>query len=531
MARIASSWLIPPLNGLRLNWLAHAELSGAPDRPDSCGLSLYQFDRFEYQVFARKLPAQLVTLDERMRDRFDLDPRHWTKLHFAREAIVGYSQYFTIDPSLYQPIATLRVGLRQIGGAETPVGGIEPGFGPALERADTLFALIAKWDGDRARARISCRVDSTIASDLLASLERCGFLEDGQRRGYEALRARFQATCPIFVSVDPASAGSTVVDFEDVPDDRVPEACQDLWGNPPPEAGHRYLKARIRPGGACEWTVYRPLPALLGAEDWDRLTALDPLSTDEVGEYYDEQSPAIMSAMGNTYQAGLLDSGVEKTLEQLVHAAEVQPGERVLDLGCGAGGPAVAIVSRVGGTRVTGLTISSAQAEAAKSLASVVGLSDRLVFEVGDYHRQPYLDGGFDRIVAFEALGYATDLEIVLREALRVLRPGGSIYIKDVVRKPDPLARRERLELLEFDRIYHQRTPTPEAIARALHFAGFVDLRVEGLSPTFGAGPFYRAMVDPRAPNHLNAFGESHWRAFQCLPVAFAHFSARKPDQ
>jgi len=526
----ASAWLIPPLAAYRLNWIAHAELSASPERPDGVGLSLYQFDRFEYEVFAPSLPRALVELDTRMRERFDLDPRHWTKLNLVGGEVVGTSQYWTVDPSLVHPIATLRVGLRQIGGPETPVNRIEPAFGPALDRPDSLFALIAKWDDERARARISCRIAVEGVTGLLAALEHSEFLTSDQRRGYESLLARFAPTSPVFVSLDPAVSGSVVVDFEDVADERIPEACQDLWRNPPPEAGHRYLKARIRPSGACEWTVYRPLISLLDQESWSSLIAMQPLTPEEVGNYYDASSPAIVASLGHTYQAGLLDTGVDATVTQLVQASEVQAGERVLDLGSGAGGPAVEIARRVEGTHVTGITLSPVQAEAARAYARDAGVADRITFEVGDYHRLPDRPDRFDRVVAFEALGYAVNLDEVISGVFRVLRPGGVFYIKDVFRKPDPITRRERLELAEFDRIYHQRTPTPEAIARALLGAGFVDLKVEGLSPTFGAGPFYRAMVEARAPSRLNAFGASHWRAFQCLPVAFAHFSARKPD-
>ncbi|WP_435169495.1 class I SAM-dependent methyltransferase [Falsirhodobacter sp. 1013] len=114
-----------------------------------------------------------------------------------------------------------------------------------------------------------------------------------------------------------------------------------------------------------------------------------------------------------TYSSALFDSA-EETLEEaqrrkyaaLVDRMNVQPGDHVLEIGCGWGGFAeYAVAER--GLRVTGLTISQAQYDFALDRIVQAGLSDRVTLKLQDYRDEKGRYDGVASIEMFEAVGEA----------------------------------------------------------------------------------------------------------------------------
>lgn len=537
MAGTASPWLIPPLDGLRLNWLANAEISASPQEPEKTGLSVYQYDQFEYAAFARDLPPYVVELDARMRDRYQLDPRRWTKFGYVGRQRASLSQYFVLNPTNAYPISSLRTGLALMArqaGVSVNTSLVEPGFRPALENPNTLWALIAKWSGETPLPRISCMITTAGLGALLESLVAEGLLNQELAEAYSRIAETFQSCPHVFVSLDPADPNGLAVDFERPNLDCVPEACRRLLSEPTiQEASPTYLKCRMLSSNIePKWTVYRPLADVLPMMQLEELISRPSGIVKRAKAYYEDNNANIIESLGSTYQAGLIGKSAKPdlTLSNLINACGLEPGERVLDLGGGSGGPAIAMARSMEGVNVVGMTISASQADSAKSHVEAGGVADRVKIIVGDYHHCPVPSESMDRVVFFESLGYADDLVQVLREAFRCLRKGGSVYIKDVVRKPDPLRPSEALDLAEFDSVYSQRTPTPELIAKAMVMAGFHDLKFEPLTKVMEVTGFFGAMLDRKAKDGLSEFGRRHYRAYRQLPVTFAHFSGSKPN-
>ncbi|KAL5610632.1 hypothetical protein FOBRF1_006749 [Fusarium oxysporum] len=108
----------------------------------------------------------------------------------------------------------------------------------------------------------------------------------------------------------------------------------------------------------------------------------------------------------------------------LAHQIGIKSGMKVLDVGCGIGGPAREIV-KFTGAHITGINITGYQVQRATHYAQKEGLSHLLDFVQGDFMKLPFPDNSFDAIYAIEATVHAPSLQAVYGEIFRVLKPGG----------------------------------------------------------------------------------------------------------
>lgn len=127
----------------------------------------------------------------------------------------------------------------------------------------------------------------------------------------------------------------------------------------------------------------------------------------------------------------------------MADAARLEPGDNVLEVACGYGATARYLVEEYG-VSVLATNISETQLERCREMAAAHGLNDRLRFEFADYHELPFADTSFDVWWCQEALVHSDDKDRVLREAFRVLRPGGRVVISDQIFWPEKLTSEER---------------------------------------------------------------------------------------
>jgi len=109
---------------------------------------------------------------------------------------------------------------------------------------------------------------------------------------------------------------------------------------------------------------------------------------------------------------------------KVADAAQIQPGQRVLDVACGTGILAREIAPRIESTgRVTGIDPSPGMVAVAKQLAPAVDWRE------GVAESLPFPDQTFDAVVSQFGLMFFTDRRQALREILRVLTPGGRLAV------------------------------------------------------------------------------------------------------
>lgn len=143
-----------------------------------------------------------------------------------------------------------------------------------------------------------------------------------------------------------------------------------------------------------------------------------------------------------SWRASNYDAGTAFEIEHHAEAlrlANIQEGQRVLDVACGTGRGTVGLVQAVGASgRVDALDLSDAMLGQAQTKIEKIGLGDRVHFKQGNARELPYPDATFDAVYN----GYMFDLiplngfAPILKEMARVLKPGGKLVLVNMS-KPD----------------------------------------------------------------------------------------------
>ncbi|PKS12377.1 hypothetical protein jhhlp_000581 [Lomentospora prolificans] len=177
----------------------------------------------------------------------------------------------------------------------------------------------------------------------------------------------------------------------------------------------------------------------------------------------------------------------------LAHCIGIKEGMKVLDVGCGVGGPAREI-AKFTGCHVTGLNNNDYQIERATHYAAKEGLADQLDFVKGDFMQMSFADNTFDAVYAIEATVHAPTLEGIYSQIFRVLKPGGvfGVYewlMTDEYNNDDLHHRAIRLGIEQGDGISNM-CRVSEALA-AIDAAGFEMVMHKDLAANDDPLPWY----------------------------------------
>ena len=141
------------------------------------------------------------------------------------------------------------------------------------------------------------------------------------------------------------------------------------------------------------------------------------------------------------FHTGLLGLGTNgRNSRMVIDLAQIRPGDKVLDVGCGTGSLTLTAQSHAGpGGKVVGIDAAPEMIEVARKKASRSGLE--VVFEVGLIEKLDFPDATFDVVISRLAIHHLPD-DLKHRgfaEILRVLKPGGHLFIADFKSPANPI--------------------------------------------------------------------------------------------
>lgn len=170
----------------------------------------------------------------------------------------------------------------------------------------------------------------------------------------------------------------------------------------------------------------------------------------EIAEYYDSHqslysrfwSPTALHYGFWYYDTKNLAEAITNTNKFVADALAINSGDVVLDAGCGVGGTSMYIAEATG-ARVEGITLSNVQLKIAGGRASRLPTSRLLNFSQQDYTRTSFKENAFSKVFGIESICHAQEKIDFLKEAYRIMKPGGKIAVVDAFLSKNDLSTEE----------------------------------------------------------------------------------------
>jgi len=158
------------------------------------------------------------------------------------------------------------------------------------------------------------------------------------------------------------------------------------------------------------------------------MISVPAIQKSDIRHHYNWATPFYRLLWGAHIHHGLWDADESSQIAQrrlvttMIDRADIQPGVRVLDVGCGMGGSSIHLARELG-CEVTGVTLSPVQRLWATCEARWRGVAKRTTFICGDAERIEFADNSFDVVWSIECTEHLFDKPAFFQRAARLLRP------------------------------------------------------------------------------------------------------------
>lgn len=257
-------------------------------------------------------------------------------------------------------------------------------------------------------------------------------------------------------------------------------------------------------------------------------------------DHQDEYHDAMVTLLELIWGEGFMSPGGEGNVARLVGDLDLA-GRRVLDIGCGLGGPAF-VLARKYGARVVGIDLEVPLIERARARARSLGLEARTEFRAVEAGPLDFPDESFDLVMSCGAFTQIADKPGMFQECRRVLRRGGFLSCYDWMKRVGEYSP-DMLYFFKMEGLTYA-MESPDAYAELLRQAGFVDVEVTDVSDWYRKkarseheqlrGELNARMVELIGQEQADHFVEN-WRAMVVVcekgEMRQAYCRARKPKE
>ena len=231
-------------------------------------------------------------------------------------------------------------------------------------------------------------------------------------------------------------------------------------------------------------------------------------------EYFDNMVTMLELIWG----AGYMAPGGPGNVAKLLQGTHPE-GKRILDIGCGIGGPALEMTSTFGAT-VTGIDLEAPLIARATEDVRTRGLDDRCKFQTVSIGPLPFPDESFDIVVSSGAITQTSDKTALFAEILRVLEPGGYLSCYEWMRS-DKEYSKDMIKWFELEGLTYDLN-TLDAYGKRFAATGFKDVVMTDASDWYRRearreyelinGDLYERMIELLGLADADHFVEN-WRA------------------
>jgi SAM-dependent methyltransferase len=258
--------------------------------------------------------------------------------------------------------------------------------------------------------------------------------------------------------------------------------------------------------------------------------AYDDAHARAVGTFYDAHHADFLQVYGEVIQA-FRTKDISDLLNYQIDSIGLLPGQRVLDAGCGIAVPALYFATHAL-VHVDGITISKRQHDAALQKIAAADLSDRVKVVQGDYHdlAKHFPAGAYDVVYFLESFGHSTAKRRLLEQCWKVLKPGGTLYIKDLFRriplKPEHKHRIDR-EIRKINEAYRYDVTELNAVLDDLRGLGFILTWLKTID--FSLEQFEDLAISNQFQELTGIARIENWEEY-VFPVEFFEIKCVKPE-
>ena len=265
----------------------------------------------------------------------------------------------------------------------------------------------------------------------------------------------------------------------------------------------------------------------------DRLkteTSYDESHAASVQQFYDARHDDFMQVYGEVIQA-FRTKDITDLLNYQMRSIGFQPGQHVLDAGCGIAVPAIHF-ARLADVRVDAITISRKQSDLAREKIKAANLAGRISVIHGDYHnlRKYFSPQTYDIVYFLESFGHSAAKKRLIDECWEVLKPGGTLYIKDLFRRlPLRPQHQERIdrEIRRINQAYCYDVSDLNAVLDGLRAKGFILTFLKTID--FDLEQFEDLAISNQFQELTGLARIENWNDY-VFPVEFFELKCTKPE-